>query len=175
MIMKTINDRNVSSFISTFDVLAKKLSRINLSIKQFLTPYADDKVLKGDELVGWLGEIYGKLFYDGILVDDTHEHDFESKELPRCSVKARKGYSNGWNRSGLIRNVKGLNCPTHLMFIHFNDDYSIDRIWVYKWKYLVKSKRLRQKKVRNKDLGWQVFVSDKDDDRFLVLNNRMSS
>ncbi|MDI6903003.1 MAG: hypothetical protein QMC77_04630 [Methanocellales archaeon] len=45
------------------------------SIKQKLSQYADGKNLKGDELVGWLGEIYGKLILDGTLVSDDLEHD----------------------------------------------------------------------------------------------------
>jgi len=36
-----------------------------------------EKTLKGNELVGWLGEIYTKIVLNGHLVDDSYEHDVE--------------------------------------------------------------------------------------------------
>ncbi|NLD47952.1 MAG: hypothetical protein GX660_12275 [Clostridiaceae bacterium] len=40
--------------------LFKKLSLIEKEIKDKLSIFSDGKLLKGNELVGWLGEIYGK-------------------------------------------------------------------------------------------------------------------
>ncbi len=91
--------------------LEKHFARIERQltiIRRKLTEHADDKFLKGDELVGWLGEIYGKLLLNGVLVQDDLEHDFETPDGRKISVKARKGWGSGWNRSSAIPKIEGL-------------------------------------------------------------------
>ena len=108
-------------------------------IKEVLAQHADGKVLKGDELVGWLGEIYGKMLLDGALVDDQEEHDFVASDGSRVSVKARKG--RNWKRSGAIPKIDGPDCPTHLMFVRLGDDYRVKSVWLHEWPELLKSGR----------------------------------
>ncbi|WP_144370076.1 hypothetical protein [Myxococcus stipitatus] len=108
-------------------------------IKGLLAQHADGKTLKGDELVGWLGEVYGKLLLDGVLVADQEEHDFVASDGSRVSVKARKG--KNWKRSGAIPKIDGPDCPTHLMFVRLGDDYLIKGIWIHEWTELHKSGR----------------------------------
>ena len=72
----------------------------------------------------------------------------------------------------MIRSVHGKNSPTHLLFVHLNNDYSIDRIWRFDWTYLDKKKRLREKKVRGVMIGWQFTVKDVRDKNYLILDNR---
>ncbi|MGH9822345.1 MAG: hypothetical protein ACREDR_03725 [Blastocatellia bacterium] len=55
--------------------LFDQLASLQEEIRDKLLCYADGKYPKGDELVGWLGEIYGKLLCDGVLVDDSVDHD----------------------------------------------------------------------------------------------------
>ena len=40
-----------------------QLFELQAQVKRTLIPHADGKLLKGYELVGWLGEVYIKLLY----------------------------------------------------------------------------------------------------------------
>jgi hypothetical protein len=82
--------------------LFSELAALQNKIREKVAFYADGKNLKGNELVGWLGEIYGKLLFDGTLVDDREEHDLVSGNGFRVSVKTRKGWSSGWKQTSAI-------------------------------------------------------------------------
>ncbi|MCZ7355849.1 MAG: hypothetical protein O8C66_11800 [Candidatus Methanoperedens sp.] len=138
------------------------INREHTIIRQKLFPYADGKKLKGDEIVGWLGEVYCKLLLDGTLVSDENEHDFVTVNGERISVKTRKGKEKGWNRTSAIPKKDGDNNPTHLMFVHLNDDYSIDRIWKFPWKDI--SGRFKEHKVRGSHRAFYFQVIPKSDD-----------
>src|SRR5438094_3631076 len=112
----------------------QKLRDTFARIKEKLQSHADHKALKGDEIVGWLGEIFGKLLLGGILVDDPEEHDFVTEDGRRVSVKARKGAS--WKQSSAIPKIEGEDCPTHLMFVRLFDDYCVRSIWLHEWSAL---------------------------------------
>jgi len=73
-----------------FDSLFHLLSITQKQIHDKLEEHADGKVLKGNELVGWLGEIYTKIICNGYLVDDSYEHDVEADNGIRISVKTKK-------------------------------------------------------------------------------------
>ncbi len=103
-----------------------RLAGLQTEIREKVSAHADGKTLKGNELVGWLGEIYGKLLFNGTLVSDREEHDFVTNDGWRVSVKARKGWKSGWKQTRAIPKIEGDECPTHLLFVHLNDDYSID-------------------------------------------------
>lgn len=126
----------------------EQLLRLQAQVKQSLIPHADDKTLKGYELVGWLGEVYVKLLYDGRLVNDKLEHDVETKWGRRISVKTRRGDELGWKQSSAIPKFEGESCPTHLAFVHLRNNYRLDRIWLYSWADLCASNRFKQKFVR---------------------------
>ncbi len=70
-----------------FESLFQLLSSTQKEIQEKLQQHSDGKVLKGNELVGWLGEIYTKILFNGSLVDDSHEHDVETDDNLRISVK----------------------------------------------------------------------------------------
>ncbi|MDY7230618.1 hypothetical protein [Hyalangium rubrum] len=127
---------------SEFRIVSDAMKRI----KGILAQHADGKSLKGDELVGWLGEIYGKMLLDGALVDDREEHDFVVSDGRRVSVKTRKG--SNWKRSGSIPKIDGLDCPTNLMFVRLGDDYRVKSVWLYEWSELLHSGRFVSHKVR---------------------------
>lgn len=127
------NSCAVSKLEAECQALFSKLASLQNEIREKLAVHADGKNLKGNELVGWIGEIYGKLLFDGTLVDDRQEHDFVSADGKRVSVKARKGWSSGWRQTSAIPKIEGSDCPTHLLCVHLNDDYSVDRMWLLDW------------------------------------------
>jgi hypothetical protein len=159
------------SFECDFDSVQKLHSEILKDLELIQTSYAsvkrrlnlesDGKKLKGNELVGWLGEIYAKLLFGGKLVSEKFDHDLELIGDLRISVKARKGKS--WKVSSAIPKIEGQDLPTHLLFIRLNDDYSLASAWFFKWDELLKSRRFEKKFVRGQQRGWTFTVKSVDD------------
>ncbi|MGJ0454504.1 MAG: hypothetical protein ACR65T_14925 [Methylocystis sp.] len=114
-----------------FAELFIQLSEIERRIRERITEHAVGNRLKGNEHVGWLGEIYGKTLFGGSLVGDRYEHDFETSAGWRVSVKTRKGRGKGWKQTSPIPTYEGEKCPTHLLFVHLDDDYAIDRLLAF--------------------------------------------
>lgn len=148
--------------------LFSELAALQTKIRERLTAFADGKNLKGNELVGWLGEIYGKTLFDGTLVDDREEHDFITSDGARVSVKTRKGTKNGWKTTSAIPKIEGPDCPTHLLFVHLNDDYSLDRIWRLDWQELIDAGRFRKHVVRGSHRSY-IFSIDEEIDKASVV------
>ncbi len=82
------------------------------------------------------------------MVDDSYEHDIEDADGKRISVKTRKGWKSGWTQSSAIPKITGDDCPTHLLFVHLDDDYSIHGMWQFDWHYLIEHDRFRKHMVR---------------------------
>lgn len=162
------NQHAVSELEAECQELFSKLASLQKEISEKLSLHADGKNLKGNELVGWLGEIYGKLFFDGNLVDDREEHDFVTADGRRMSVKTRKGWNRGWQRTSAIPKIDGSDCPTHLLFVHLNDDYSIDRMWLLDWAHLFSAKRLKTHTVRGSHRSF-IFTIDEVKDKVHVV------
>ncbi|MDO7876679.1 hypothetical protein Q5H93_18180 [Hymenobacter sp. ASUV-10] len=142
-------------------------------IKDSLLHFSDGKNLKGDELTGWLGEIFAKILFNGTLVDESHEHDFivpTSDE--KYAVKARKGKNKGWNITSAISKIEGGDCPDFLLFIHFDTKYSIESIWKYNWKEILAEKRFKPKKVRGEGNRWYFQVTPTKDKARLVYSRK---
>ena len=70
------NPNAVGELEAECQALFTQLAELQKEIREKVSVHADGKNLKGNELVGWLGEIYGKLLFDGTLVSDREEHDF---------------------------------------------------------------------------------------------------
>ena len=162
------NPKAVCELEAACQPLFSKLAALQKEIRGKLLVHADGKNLKGDELVGWLGEIYGKLFYDGKLVGDGEEHDFVSDDCRRISVKTRRGCKIGWKQTSAIPKIEGGDCPTHLLFVHLNDDYSLDRMWLFDWVQLVSSGRFKKKMVRGSPRAF-TFAIDEEGDKAHVV------
>lgn len=152
--------------------LFAELSSIQEKIRTTLRRHADGKTLKGDEVVGWLGEIFGKYFLGGHLVDDTYEHDVETPDGLRVSVKTRKGEGSGWNRTSAIPKINGAGCPSHLLFIHLSSQYAVQRMWLYPWKQMVKGSRFRKHMVRGQMRSYYFLVDERRDEKYLVFDAR---
>jgi hypothetical protein len=151
--------------------LFSKLAALQKEIRDKLRVRADNKNLKGDELVGWLGEIYGKLFYDGELVGDENQHDFVSDNCRFVSVKTRKGWKKGWKEAGTIPKKVGSDCPTHLLFVHLNDDYSLDRMWLFDWVQLANTGRFKEKMVRGSQRAFTFAIDEEADGPHVVYES----
>jgi hypothetical protein len=130
---------------------------------------ADGKTLKGNELVGWLGEIYGKMLMGGKLVSDREEHDFVCQDGRKVSVKTRKGWSSGWRQTSAIPKIEGDECPTDLMFVHLNNDYSVDRVWVYPWHEILQDCRFTSHVVRGQHRSYIFRVDERSDAKFIIF------
>ncbi|MBT3094601.1 MAG: hypothetical protein KME58_17115 [Candidatus Thiodiazotropha sp. (ex Lucina pensylvanica)] len=152
-----------------FSELFSQLSNIQSTIREKLTSHADGKTLKGNELVGWLGEVYGKYLFNGYLVDDSFEHDVETQDGLRISVKTRKGTGKGWNRTSAIPKIEGDDCPTHLLFVHLNDSYLVDKMWLYPWGELFEADRFKKHIVRGNMRSYFIQVNEKTDSKFLIF------
>ena len=159
--------RDMEQFAGRLAPYFKAVADSLATIRREIEAHADGKKLKGDEIVGWLGEVYGKLLLGGVLVPDTLEHDIEANGR-RVSVKARKGSGNGWRQSSAIPKITGDGCPSHLMFVHLNQDYSVDRIWLYPWTDLVELGRFKPHNVRGNRRSWVFYVNPSADSEYLV-------
>ena len=162
------NSLAVSALERECSDLFAELASLQSKIRTKLTTYADGKTLKGNELVGWLGEIYGKLLLNGTLVHDREEHDFVCADGMRVSVKTRKGFSTGWQRTSAIPKIDGDECPTHLLFVHLSDDYSIHRIWLFPWSILAKAERFKKHTVRGSHRSFIFTLDEKSDKAYVV-------
>ncbi len=160
---------DVRSLESELIGVFRQLSTLQANIHKQLEAQADGKTLKGNELVGWLGEIYGKLLLGGKLVSDREEHDFECHDGRTVSVKTRKGWGAGWKQTSAIPKIDGDDCPSHLMFVHLDDDYKLDRIWLYPWAQLLSAGRFTSHKVRGQHRSFIFRVDEKKDTVFLIF------
>jgi len=157
-------DRVEKDFDSLFHILSVTQKQIHSKLEE----HADGKVLKGNELVGWLGEIYTKIICGGLLVDDSYEHDVEADNGLRISVKTRKGTNNGWQRTSAIPKIEGNECPTHLMFVHLNDTYSVNAMWLYPWRDLYVSDRFKKHFVRDNFRSYYMSVNPNKDKEYKI-------
>ena len=162
------NPNAVAELEAKCQTLFTQLAELQKEIREKVSVHADGKNLKGNELVGWLGEIYGKLLFDGTLVSDREEHDFVTDIGLRVSVKTRKGWNSGWKQTSAIPKIEGSDCPTHLLFVHLNDDYSIDRMWLIEWRLLVGAERFKKHMVRGSQRSF-IFAIDEEKDKAHVV------
>jgi hypothetical protein len=164
------NPRAVGELEVECQALFTGLAALQKKIREVLSVHADGKNLKGNELVGWLGEIYGKLLFDGMLVDDREEHDFVASDGRRVSVKTRKGWGLGWKQTSAIPRIEGSDCPTHLLFVHLNDDYSIDRMWLLDWGHLLSTERFKKHVVRGSQRSFIFSIHEENDNAYVVYD-----
>jgi hypothetical protein len=158
----------VSALENEYKPLFDQLAALQSTIRVQLSAHADGKALKGNELVGWLGEIYGKILLNGKLVHDREEHDFICADGRRVSVKTRKGFGSGWKRTSAIPTFDGEQCPTDLLFVHLRDDYSVDRIWLFPWQDLVNNDRFKAHIVRGVHRSYIFTLDEKKDKGYVV-------
>ena len=140
-----------------------QLAAVQKRLMEKLNKFANGKTLKGNEIVGWLGEIYIKLIFSGNLADDSCEHDVDTDDGLRISVKTRKGRNSGWNNTSAIPKIDGDDCPTHLAFVNLKPNYQVDRIWLFTWKELHDRDRFKKHIVRGNLRSYIVRINEKED------------
>lgn len=158
-----------------FRNLFTELDLLEKRVAEKVRPLADGKTLKGNERVGWLGEIYGKALFAGTLVHDREEHDFETPDGRRVSVKARKGWGVGWKKSSAIPKIDGPASPTHLLFVHLNDDYSIDKMWLFNWAELRDAGRFKKHIVRGVQRSFFFMLAPSKDGAHVIYPKQPES
>lgn len=105
-----------------------------------------------------------------MLVDDSFEYDVLTPQGDKISVKCRKGFGNGWRATSAIPKIElSEDAPTHLMFVHLNNDYSIDRIWLYCWAELLEEGRFQVHHVRGDRRSYRFQVNEKTDIKNLLI------
>lgn len=144
----------------------------NDAVKEHLQGYVSSgRVLKGDEIVGWYGEIVTQQFLGGeIIENDAEDYDIINADKgEKYSVKTRKGFGSNWQTSSLIPSDEvNDKSPTHLVFVHLNVDYSVESIWMYPWEEVVANKRLSPRKVKKVSRGFTFSVKVSKDKKYLV-------
>jgi len=161
---KPQGSQSVQALETEMSSLFTELHTVQLKIQTKLDQYSDNKTLKGNEVVGWLGEIYGKLLFNGKMVDDSFEHDIETTDGKFISIKTRRGWNSGWTQSSAIPKIDGNDCPTHLLFVHLEENYSIHGMWLFEWNYLKLNERFRKHIVRG-NLRSYIFHFNESKDR----------
>lgn len=142
------------------------------SIKNKLINYSDQKNLKGDEIVGWYGEICCRQLTKGKLVSDNYEYDVVTPQGFKISVKTRKGNNNGWKTTSAIPKIEiNEESPTHLMFIHLLEDYSVDKIWLFNWIDLIHDNRFLVHKVRRNKRSYVFRINPEKDQKKLIYSS----
>jgi len=161
--------RNLVRLIGKNAADLRKIFLATEKIKKRLLRYG--KKMKGDELVGGIGEVYGKIFLEkyfsekGKLVEENLEYDLTTGRR-RVSIKTRKGRGTGWQQTSAIPEIKGKDRPTHLMFIHLDDDYQPLEVWLYPWKEV--QDRAKKHRVRRQHRSFIFMVKPKQDQRFML-------
>ena len=156
----------VSSKVAT--LFAPQLS-FHQQFALLMQQYAAEKTFKGTEYVGTIGELYAKLLFGGVLVDESHEHDLVDLDGARLSVKTRRGRRRGWAKSGALPSIDSENGPTGLVFVNLNDDYTPRKIWRYDWQYLTQNGRFKEHVVRDSHRSFVFFVNESKDADFVCF------
>ena len=150
------------------------MSEIEIAIRDALIAHTDGKKLKGNERVGWLGETYIKIIFDGKMVHDSLEHDVETSSGWRISVKTRKGREKGWQRTSAIPKIDGSDCPTHLAFVNLDDNYAVNKIWLHEWSCLLADGRFKKHIVRKQHRSYIFSVNERRDAGSLIYDSSTS-
>ena len=163
--------QDVQSLSAELEEDFKEIKEAIQRIKRKLQKHTNGKLLKGDEITGWLGEIYGKMILNGILVSDKYAYDVKAQDK-LVSIKARKGEDKGWEITSIIPKIQGEGCPTHLMFIQFTNTYSIKRVWLFPWDDLYEFGRFKEKVVRGEHRGYYIRIKPSSDIQYLYYERR---
>ena len=75
----------------------------------------------------------------------------------------------GWKQTSAIPKFEGDDCPTHLLFVHINTDYSLDRMWLFDWGYLLNQGRFKEHIVRGSHRSFYFTLDEKEDAQFIVF------
>ena len=89
------------------------------------------------------------------------------------SVKTRRGSNSGWTRTSAIPKIEGEEVPTHLMFVHLDEDYVVSEMWLYPWQDLIEKERFRKHIVRGNFRSYYMSVNPTKDQRYKVYASNL--
>ncbi|NJC27158.1 hypothetical protein [Neolewinella antarctica] len=154
---------------SELKTVLNELYKIHDKVHKEIQKQAPKFKLKGNETVGWLGEIYTAKFYGGEIVKDESSYDVivneDKEDEKRLEVKTRRRTSgSSWRNSGVIGFTKiGEVPPTHLIFVILKNNYTIESIYEFEWDD-VSTTRFRDSIVKKKVRGYFVRLLDTDNE-----------
>ena len=168
----TFRPKNLSALTARFSHQLRRLAILSDRVARGLHLITGKKA-KGDQLVSVLGEAAVAALTGGkVLPGEDTETDVVVGKT-RISVKTRRGNGKGWTQTSPI-SANHPGTVDYLAFVHLNDSYAVNKIWLFPWKRLLKDGRIRPKKVRGTSRGFLFHLSKKRDASFLVFNNSRS-
>lgn len=162
----TFHADKITELSRKFSEKLRRLELLNTEIEKELRELTGKKT-KGDQLVSVLGEaIFATLTGGVVIPEEVGEEDVLVGEL-KVSVKTRRGTGKGWTQTSLIssNNPEALD---YLAFIHLHSSYLTDRIWLFPWKRLIQSNRIKPQKVRGIHRGFVFHLSPTQDTAFQI-------
>lgn len=162
----SINSKKLVELSSKFSEKLHRLELLNREIEEDLHKLTGKKA-KGDQLVSILGEaIFAALTGGVVIPEETGEEDVLIGKI-KVSVKTRRGTGRGWTQSSLISSNKP-DALNYLAFIHLHSSYLTDRIWLFPWKHLIKTARIKPQIVRGIHRGFVFHLSPTQDKTFQI-------
>ena len=153
------------------------LATIDHKLKEAIKYYVGEFDLKGNEVVGWLGEMYSCHFFDGEIQPDVISYDIliPGKVEERLEVKTRRVSKSGKDhgtQSGVIKLTgREQEDPTSLVFVTLTRDYLLQSIYKFPLSEIFGGldniKRLRSSKVKKNFRGYTLTLRE-DDKQYLV-------
>jgi len=162
----TFHSEKIAELSERFSKKLGRLELLNTEIEKELRELTGKKA-KGDQLVSVLGEaIFAALAGGVVIPEEVGEEDVLVGKI-KVSVKTRRGTGKGWTQTSLIssNNPKALD---YLAFIHLHSSYLTDRIWLFPWKHLIQSNRIRPQRVRGIHRGFVFHLSPTLDTAFQI-------
>jgi hypothetical protein len=151
--------------------LAKELAllkSVNETVKKAIEPHVTPLLarnssftLKGNEVVGWIGELYAATVQGGEIKSDSESYDIVRENGKKVEVKTRRQSKDGstsWKRSGVI-SVDADNPPDYLIFVKLNKDYQLEEMYEFPWSYLKDEERLKEAKSNDNLKGYYIMLA----------------
>jgi hypothetical protein len=158
----------------------ESLHQIHKTVHNAIKPYIDGFSLKGNETVGWLGEMYAFQLFGGKIEKDRLSYDLtvtdSAGEIERIEVKTRRvTASSNWSKTGVIKlkriangskfsvDVDNNQNPTHLVFVKLYNNYSLAAIYKFSIKKLWEDNRLIESTPGKVFRGYTFTLSENTD------------
>jgi hypothetical protein len=162
----TLHTNRITELSGRFSEKLHRLESLNAEIEKELHDLTGKKA-KGDQLVSILGEaIFAALTRGTVIPEEAGETDVLVGEI-KVSVKTRRGTGKGWTQTSLIssNNPEALD---YLAFVHLHSSYLTDKIWLFPWKHLIQSNRIKHQKVRGIHRGYVFHLCPTQDTAFQI-------
>ena len=133
-------------------------------VLNILQPLSNGRPRNGD-IVAFYGEILVHELFGGIKQQNNNPFSIVANQNStefRIKVTTRVGNNIGWDESGKFLTNAGM---THVAFVHLNDDYSVDRIWLYQIDFII------NRQIEKGDNKIAFRIDEQNDANLLVFPN----